>query len=175
MGSESLVELLRGVELFDGLKPLQITEIARHAEQIVFQPGERIIEEDDTGDAAYLIVSGRATRTRGPFDLAAPEPVAPGSLVGEMAMLIETRYTSTIAAEGQVRALRIGRSGLHGQMVADPGLADHLVQKISGRLHVLANELRRIDRLMAGYGQGVAGARALPAPAAMSLALKGIN
>ena len=116
MAIDALVKSLLNVALFQGLKPLQITEIARLADRIVFRPGEPIIHEHQMGDAAILIVDGEAVRVRGP-ELAMPAELVPaGSLLGEMAMLIETEHSSTIIARTPVRALRISRESIHAQM-----------------------------------------------------------
>lgn len=145
MAIDQLVRPLLSVELFQGLKPLQITEIARRADRIVFQPGDVIVAEDATGDAAILIVAGEATRISGPGIGGDVEPVAPGSLVGEMAMLVDTVHSSTVVARSSVRALRISRSELLEQMEADPALAEHFVARITGRLSRLAADLRAVD------------------------------
>jgi CRP-like cAMP-binding protein len=146
MSIDALVKPLLQISIFRGLKPLQITEIARRAERIVYRPGDTIIEEDCIGDAAVLIVSGDAVRISGPEHNGSPEPVAAGSLVGEMAMLVESIHSSTVVARGNVRAMRINRSELLLQMEQDPTLADHFLERTSGRLRVLADDLRAVDR-----------------------------
>lgn len=148
MAIDALVRPLLSVELFQGLKPLQITEIARRADRIVFKPGDVIAAEDTVGDAAILIVAGDAARVSGPGMAAGEEAVIPGSLVGEMAMLVDTVHSSTIVAKSAVRALRISRTELHEQMEHDPALAEHFVTQISGRLGRLAAELRAIDAVL---------------------------
>ena len=150
MAIDALVAPLLRIALFQGLRPLQISEIARRAERIVFKPGQTIVRGDTAADAAYVIVSGDAVRTSGPDAGPEPEPVVPGSLVGEMAMLVETEYSSTVVARTPVRAMRITRAAMLEQMAADPGLADHLVVKIAARLQSLAAELRNIDHCLAG-------------------------
>ena len=77
---------------------------------------------------------------------ATPENVAPGSLVGEMAMLIEHEYTSTIVAGDRVFCLKILRSALHAQMLADASLAQHFHDRVTEQLVRTAEELRRIDK-----------------------------
>jgi CRP-like cAMP-binding protein len=149
MTHDALVDPLQRVALFQGLAPLQMAQIARLAERIVFRPGDKIIGEGETGDAAFLIADGEAVRTSGPEIQGAVERVPPGSLVGEMAMLIETEHTSTIIAEGAVRALKIARASLHDQMLKDPSLGEHFATKIVGRLLALARELREIERALA--------------------------
>lgn len=153
MSIGSLVEpLLRRVALFQGLRPDQLIEIARRAERVQFKPGNAIIREGDPGDAAYLIVSGTAQRTAGPGSDEIVE-LQPGTLIGEMAMLVETDYSSTVVCREAARTLRITRSGLLEQMSADLSLADHLLEHLAGRLRHLAGELRRIDALLGAAEQ----------------------
>src|SRR5690606_31077997 len=52
-----LASLLR-VPVFSGLKPLQITEIARRAQRCAFGSGEAIVAAGEPGEAAYLVLSG---------------------------------------------------------------------------------------------------------------------
>lgn len=150
MAIDALVKHLLGVALLQGLRPLQITEIARRAERIVYRPGQIIIEENQPGDASVLIVSGTAVRVSGPALSAQAELVPTGALLGEMCMLIETEHSSTVVARTEVRALRITRDELHSQMADDPELAEHFVQRIASRLTGMAAELRRIDMALAG-------------------------
>lgn len=150
MALDAFVKPLLGVELFQGLKPLQISEIARRADRIIFKPGDVIVAEDSAGDAAILIIAGEAARVSGPGHPGEIETVAPGSLVGEMAMLVDTVHSSTVVARSAVRALRISRTELHEQMEADPTLAEHFVARISGRLGRLAADLRAIDEALGG-------------------------
>jgi CRP-like cAMP-binding protein len=154
MPIDDLVRPLLGVELFQGLKPMQITEIARRADRIVYKPGDVIVKQDTQGDAAILIVTGEAVRLAGPYDTNPRDESLPvGSLLGEMAMLIETDYASTIIARTSVRALRINRRAMQAQMAEDQSLADHLVQRISSRLSTIAQTLREIEDRLATPGQ----------------------
>ncbi|HXF55463.1 MAG TPA: cyclic nucleotide-binding domain-containing protein [Hyphomicrobiaceae bacterium] len=147
---DALLVHFLNVEIFRGLKPLQITEIARRAERVVFRPGQALIEHGRTGNAALLIVSDGAVRTLGPDRIPLNEPIQPGSLIAEMAMLIEAEHTSTVLAQAPVRAFRIAREGLEAQMVEDPTLAEHFVDKIAARLRRLTDELKKVDAILAG-------------------------
>lgn len=151
MALDALVKPLLPIGLFRGLSPLQITEIARRAERIIYRPGETIIAEDTIGDAAVLIVSGDAVRVAGPEYKGVPESIAPGSLVGEMAMLVESMHSSTIMARGTVKALRLTRAEMLRQMEEDPSLAEHFVVCITGRLKSLADDLRLVDKALSRW------------------------
>jgi CRP-like cAMP-binding protein len=150
MAIDFLVRPLLQVPIFRSLKPLQLTEIANRADHIVFQPGAYIVRSGEAADAAILVVSGDAMRVEG---LERGEPatsVLPGSLLAEMAMLIETEHSATVLARTAVSALRISRSAMLRQMAEDRDLAHHFINYISGRLSRLAAELRQIDSLLAG-------------------------
>jgi CRP-like cAMP-binding protein len=148
MAIDALVKPFLLLPLFQGLKPLQLTEIVRRADRIIYRPGDIIIEEDQVGEAAIVIVSGEAVRITGGENSDAAEAIAEGSMIGELAMLVETVHSSTIIARGTVRALRLTRSEMHMLMAEDPQLADHLTQKITARLQRLAQELRAVDQAL---------------------------
>jgi CRP/FNR family cyclic AMP-dependent transcriptional regulator len=150
MASDLIVRALARLPLFKGLTSQQLNEIARRAEHVLYHPGAVIMEENADGDAAILIIAGEAMRVSGSELKARLEPVPPGSLLGETAMLVEATFGSTVVARSHVRALRIGRAELHAQMLDDPLIADTLVQNIAQRLSRLADELRQIDAIFAG-------------------------
>jgi CRP-like cAMP-binding protein len=145
MAIDALIAPLLRVEIFQGLTPLQITEIARRAERIVFRPGSKITEAGKDAEAAFLIVGG-AAECLSVDDDGLPEAVEEASLIGEMAMLIEHSYGATVLARGNVRCLKISRSEMHEQMLDDPALAEALSANITARLTRVAQELRAIDR-----------------------------
>jgi CRP-like cAMP-binding protein len=70
----------------------------------------------------------------------------PGSLIGEMAMLVEHDYGSTIVARDRVFCLKLLRATIHAQMQEDPTLAEHFHDRLTERLLRMADELRRIDQ-----------------------------
>jgi CRP-like cAMP-binding protein len=149
MAIDALVKPFLLLPLFQGLKPLQLTEIVRRADRIIYRPGDIIIEEDQVGEAAIVIVSGEAVRISDSENSETATAIAEGSMIGELAMLVETVHSSTIIARGTVKALRITRTEMHALMAEDPQLADHLTQKITARLQRLAQELREVDQALA--------------------------
>jgi len=162
MAGDAILNALARLPLFQGLTPAQIREIGARAQRAIYHPGSVLIEENAEGDAAILIVSGEAARVSGPELSARIEPVLPGSLIGEAAMLIETTHSSTVVARGQVRALHLMRDELHAQMLEDPSLAEALIHNIAMRLMRMAKELREVDAALAG--DRATGPSALPQP-----------
>jgi len=150
MANDALVSALARVDLLEGLGAQRLAAIAARAERIVFKAGNVIIEDGAEGDAAYVIVAGEAVRLSSPGESHAVETVPQGSIIGEMAMLIDTEHSSTIAALSPVRALKISRRAMHDLMLADPTLADHLVARIALRLHGVLSNLAAIESIAAG-------------------------
>jgi len=152
MSNIALFAPFKRAALFQGLQPLQITELAQNSERIAFRDGDEILTAGQEGDAAFLIVSG-IVRRQDPFDDdSKPTDIdtAAGIILGEMSMLIDGHeHAATFTAKGTVRAFKLTRSTVHAQMEADPDLADHFVQIIAGRLRDVALELRRIDQTLA--------------------------
>ena len=153
MATDQLLAALQNLEVFRGLDQDQLSEIARKAERIVFKPGQTVVEAGAQGDGAFLLVAGDAEvlpddmQANGPARLG--RPVVAGSLVGEMAMLIEHEYRITVVARSSIRALKITRAQMQAHMLAAPIVAEHFVSRISSRLSRVAVELRRIDQMLA--------------------------
>jgi signal-transduction protein with cAMP-binding, CBS, and nucleotidyltransferase domain len=141
---DTLTAPLLRVELFQGLKPAQLSAIARAAERIVYRAGDAITRADEAADAALLIVSGAAEWCDG-----GSEEIEIGSLIAEMAMFVEHTYGTTIVAKSQVRCLKLARAAMHELLLQDAELAQHLTGRIAARLSRVAGELRAIDDVVA--------------------------
>lgn len=149
MSLESTVELLDRIPIFNGLSLLQLTAIAATGKKVFFAEGEKIIEAGKSGESAYIVLSGNAESRSGEDGAEITETVLPGSLVGELAMLVEMTYTVTVTATERVRALEIQREALRGVLEADPSMAQHFSDKLMQRLLDLAGELMAVDAQVA--------------------------
>jgi CRP/FNR family cyclic AMP-dependent transcriptional regulator len=146
MAIDTVVASLLRLPIFAGLKPLQVTEVARRGVHSDFRRGQLITRAGASGDAAYLVLSGDADfmSERG----AHPEPIAPGSLLGELAMLVDHVYGVTAMARGPVHCLKLTRAAMHEQMQEDPDVAKRLARVMRERLTRVAHELREINQLL---------------------------
>jgi CRP-like cAMP-binding protein len=154
MAIDALVEPLLSLPLFRDLKPLQLTEIVRRAERVVFRPGDIIAAENQVADAATIIISGSCIRLNdsGSVSHRSRGEILPhGALISELAMLVEVVHASTIIAQSSVRALRLRRDGMLELMQEDPSLAEHFSRHILERLQLLAEELNAIDAAFTGW------------------------
>ena len=55
------VELLRNIPLFAKLEPSKLKLLAFTAERITYETDQVLFRQGDVGDAAYIIVDGKAT------------------------------------------------------------------------------------------------------------------
>jgi len=175
MAIDNVVASLLRVPLFAALKPLQITEIARQAERCSFRRGDVITTAGTPGDGAYLILSGDTETRPGPSSGRPAEPIEPGALVGELAMLVDHVYRATVVADGRVQCLKLTRAMMHGQMLADPDLAKRLARVIGERLTLIAAELQSIQQLLDWCaGSGSLGETGCAGSATIDVAARGV-
>ena len=160
---DKVIAPLMRVAAFNGLTPQQFSEIARHAEKLKFRREEVVTTAGKPGDGAFVIASGPAERLEGAGH--PREMLPPGSLIGEMAMLIEHDYQSTVIARDWVFCLKITRAAMHAQMREDPSLAEHFQRRVTERLLKVAEDLKQIDGMLAAQG----GAPTQSAPAATAV------
>lgn len=149
MSQDRILISLQRVQLFATLRPEQLEAIAQNAEKLRFRAGDVITHVGTHADGAYLIVAGQA-ECLDAGSAGERELIEPGSLIGEMAMLIEHEYRSTVIARDRVLCLKINRASLTAQMLADPSLADGLHEQMARRLMHTAEQLRKLDQSLAG-------------------------
>ena len=146
MAAQQLMAPLMCVPIFKRLSPLQISSLAGDAERVIFRAGEKIINANEPGDAAYLIIKGEPVVASANSRIDDIPPLPEGTFIGEIAMLTEIEYSTTVIARTDVRALKFSRDMIRELMRHDPELAAHFVETLRLRLVGLATKLREIDR-----------------------------
>lgn len=161
MAIDRIAQRLHDLDIFQGLAPGQIERIAREADRIIFRDGQTIAEAGTEADGAFVVISGRASAIADPSRAIQVHEIETGSMIAETAMLTEYAFGLTVQADGEVRAIKITREMLRGQMHDDPALADHFIGRVAARLSRVALELRMIDERLAiassGHGDVTAG------------------
>jgi CRP-like cAMP-binding protein len=147
------IELLQQVPLLAGLPVNLLEAIAGAGEKRYFEANENLITEGEKGDTAFLILSGKAGFLRSANGGWLAEDLWPGTLVGELGMLIETVHPVTVTASERLRALAIGRDAFRLVMEANPAVAQHISDQLVMRLHGLAAQLREVDNRLAALGE----------------------
>ena len=115
--------------VFSSLPPELLQPILDVGVEREIAEGEAIMRAGEPGDAMVLVVEGTATIERGGRKV----PVAPGELVGEIAVLDGGPRTATVVADSRVRILEIGRDTLMRVLEADPKAATALIGVLASR------------------------------------------
>jgi len=149
MASDELTVPMTHVPIFKRLKAEQINALVDASERAMFRRGQPIIRAGEPGDAAFLVLKGEAIA----FHKAVPEDngktLPEGTFLGELAMLTEIEYSTTVIAKSDVRALKFSRAMIEVLMRKDPELAAHFVETLRMRMMGYAAKLREIDRDLA--------------------------
>jgi CRP/FNR family transcriptional regulator, cyclic AMP receptor protein len=129
---DTVVALLDELDLFESLADEEIDALARKVQTVSWEAGTVIFEEGDTGDACYVINSGRVKVMRRlvdgqPITLA---QVGHGGMVGELALFATDRRQATLQAVEGTTAIAISREDLmailHGNAEAAISMAVHV-------------------------------------------------
>ncbi len=140
------IELLQAVSLFRGLTEKQLRAILTATQKTFFQAGDELIAKDQIGNTAFLIMSGSARCFDLEYTRALDEILQRGTLIGELAMIVETVHAFSVRAVERVRALAIRRDALRAVMKSDAVIAQQISDNLVQRLRGLAGELRKFDR-----------------------------
>lgn len=147
---DSKIELLQLVPMFAGMTADELEAIANAGEKRFFVAGEELITQGEKGDTAFLILTGKASCTRIDKGQTLSDDLWPGTLAGELAMLVDTVHGVTVTANERLRALALPRAAVRAVMEARPRIAKQIAEKLLARLHNLAAELREVDNKLAG-------------------------
>ena len=125
-------DVLSRVWLFAGLSEDQLESISSFTFQKAFGPGELIIEEGETGNGLYIIISGNVEVLKG---LGTDNTVVlgqrkSGDVFGEMALLGEWPRTASVRSKDQVECLGLDRWVFLTLMERQPQLGIRMLQTL---------------------------------------------
>lgn len=137
-------DVLGRVWLFAGLSQDQLDAISSFTFQKTFSPGDLIVEEGDTGNGLYIIVSGNVEVLKG---MGTESQVtlgerASGEVFGEMALLGDWPRTATVRSIDEVECLGIDRWVFLSLLERQPQICINMLQ-------ILAQRLRESDARLA--------------------------
>lgn len=136
------VQMLRQVPLFAGVSPPRLKLLAFTSERVEFRPGEILFLQGDPGDAAFVILSGRAdVLVDGPKGSNKVAEISENSIVGEIAILCDVARTATVKASTRVEALRIDKENFLKLLMDFPEMTIQVVRVLADRLSQTTLEL----------------------------------
>lgn len=142
MALDDDIRILSGVRLFEGFAPEQLRLLAFGAERTQLQEGKKLYRADDDADAAYVVVRGRIALYREHGTERVPlGSVGVGAMLGELALIADTRRMTSASAETDADLMRLSRSMFRRILEEYPDTAALLHDRISEDLQALVNRL----------------------------------
>jgi transcriptional regulator with PAS, ATPase and Fis domain len=113
-----------------------LDRLAGQSEIRRFAAGAILLEEGAAGDHLLVLLEGQVAvrASLSEHEERAIGVRGPGELVGEMALLDDLPRSASVAAQGEVRALRVPREAFLEAIASYPEAALDLVRTLSGRL-----------------------------------------
>lgn len=137
------VELLRKIPLFAKIEPSKLKLLAFTSERLTYQDGQRLFQQGDVGDAAYIIIDGEAAvriKTDGGEIVVAE--LGKGDVVGEIAILCDVPRTASVEATSKLTTLRITKE-LFFRLVSEfPQISIEIMRELAARLERTNVQLR---------------------------------
>lgn len=127
---------LGAVPLFADFTKRHLVHLAKEADELDFQPGERIVEEGMLGETLFVVISGKAKVVRGGKKVG---EVVPGDFFGELSALDGGPRTASVIADTPVRVLRLFRHTLTELLREEPPL---MLKLLTG----IVRRIRQIER-----------------------------
>ena len=143
MSLDSDIRLLSRVRLFAGFEPDHLRLLAFGAEARALAQGTRLYRQNSPADGGYVVVRGNIDLISGLNDTLISSHGA-GSLIGEMALISETRHAASAIATENTEVLKITRPLFRRMLNEYPQLAVVLRQRISDSVNEFANQLDTI-------------------------------
>ena len=141
MSIEDDVVLLERVPTLRLLGNTALRMLAIGSEQRDFARGDQLFNAGDDADAGYVVQRGAFRVEDGGAEIIA----GPGSLIGELALIVSMRRPSSAVAIEHSSVIRVARSLFQRVLESDPAAARRLRDELAARTSQLASDI-----LMAG-------------------------
>ena len=141
MSIEDDVALLERVPTLRLLGNTALRMLAIGSEQRDFARGDVLFNAGDDADAGYIVQRGAFRVEDGGAEIIA----GPGTLIGELALIVAMRRPSTAIAIEHSTVIRVARSLFQRVLESDPAAARRLRDELATRTSQLASDI-----LMAG-------------------------
>ncbi len=142
MSLNQTVEVMREVPVFRNVDPKQLRLFAFMGETLTFRASERLFEQGDDGDAAYIVIDGKVdvlVPTNG--GEASVAVLGEKEIFGEMAVLCDRTRSTAIAAKTDLTVLRLERSVMLKLLHEFPDVALEMIRVLADRLEATTHDL----------------------------------
>jgi CRP-like cAMP-binding protein len=148
MTIENDIAFLEQVPIFRRLGKAAIRIVAIGAENLAVEPGQVLFTAGETADGAYVVQRGSLMLKSG--RASEGDVVAgPGTLLGESALLAETKRPATATAREGTAVLRISRTMFLKMLESNPEAAKRLRDTIAERTDQWERDIENVRAALA--------------------------
>ncbi|WP_417767913.1 cyclic nucleotide-binding domain-containing protein [Stappia sp.] len=142
------MDLLRQVPLLSEFPDEQMRLLAFSAENVSYRDGEVLFISGERADAGLVIASGSVALESDGEEREDLGTYGPGSLIGETALLVETRRPARAVAVGPTEVIRIRRALFKRMLQEFPDIAQRLFEARAAHFRTTAGALARVGTVL---------------------------
>lgn len=132
--SGSPAEFLRAAPLFSELSDAMLASILARAQRVRLPAGEWLFRQGGEGDCLYVVRSGRLEAVKDDDGARTVAAIERGAVVGELAVLTQSRRSASIRALRDCELLRITNTDFAALMAASAPLATALARTLGAQV-----------------------------------------
>lgn len=147
MSLDSDIAILAQIELFSELNEEQLRLLAFGGEKMILPTGMQLFRDGDPADGGYVVTSGEVKVVHVISDTKSEtQTVGVGGLLGELALITDTKRIGTATVNQQAELLRIRRDVMHRVLQEYPEVASRLHRKLTESISKIGRELDRLHK-----------------------------
>jgi CRP-like cAMP-binding protein len=146
MGLDDDIGKLARNPTFAVLEPEALRLIAFSAETKTLRAGDVLFRRDEIANDGFVVLTGSIAIDPSGLGAATARIVRPPGLIGDIALLTQTRRPATAIAREPTTVMRISRQLFHRVLNEFPESAERLRQTLGERLLRLTDELGSVRR-----------------------------
>jgi CRP/FNR family transcriptional regulator, cyclic AMP receptor protein len=136
------VEVLRSIPLFAKIEPAKLKLLAFTSERLQFVDGDEVCRQGEFGDAAYIILEGRAdVLVDTPAGALKVATVGKNDIIGEIAILCDVPRTATVTASTDLTTLKVSKDNFFQLLRQFPQIGIEVMHELASRLHHTTQDL----------------------------------
>ena len=143
MALEEDMALLARVPVLGGMDRDALRLLAFAAETRQLRAGDTLFRKGEVSDCGYVVARGAIALVEDDAGKA-DAVVGPGSLIGEVALITETRRPATAIAREPTTVLRLSRAMFRRTLEEYPAMAERIATDLRHRVTGLSSELARV-------------------------------
>lgn len=150
--------IVSAIPLFQSMEEFEVKLLADLLEEVTYAAGETIFEQDEPGDAMYILYSGAVriwTRDEDGNEVVLAR-LEPGAFFGELAVLDGSPRSASATVTQAASLYRLSKKDFQAFMLAHPAVALDMIQEVGNRLRqtnkiVTQRAARDINREMEAH------------------------